>query len=131
MRMRACLLRAIIRQAEEGSPLETCGYLAGVDDTVERIYPLENADQSAEHFSFYPAEQFAAMKRARAEGLRLIGVYHSHPATPARMSAEDIRMANDPEARYAIYSIPQNRLACFRVSREKDVTEETVQIVPD
>lgn len=32
-------------------------------------------------------------------------VYHSHPATPARPSAEDIRLANDPSISYVIVSL--------------------------
>ena len=42
---------------------------------------------------------------ARAEGLDIIGVYHSHPETPARPSAHDLRMAYTDDWAYLIVSL--------------------------
>jgi proteasome lid subunit RPN8/RPN11 len=99
------ILEHIFFQAAQEAPIEACGYLAGADRRVIRHYPMTNIDQSEEHFSFDPKEQFAAYKAARKDGLQIIGVYHSHPATPARPSAEDIRLAYDPEVVYVIISL--------------------------
>ena len=71
---------------------------------------------------------FAAARQARAAGLDLIGVYHSHPATPPRMSQEDIRLANDSSVVYLIYSLAQEELKGFRVSRDKTVSETIVEV---
>lgn len=49
-------------------------------------------------------ETLAAMKRARAAGLDLIGVYHTHPEHPAIPSAFD-RDAAMPEWSYLILSV--------------------------
>ena len=35
----------------------------------------------------------------------MLGVYHSHPETPARPSAEDIRLALTPNVTYVIVSL--------------------------
>lgn len=95
----------MIDLAVKESPIEACGYLAGVDDRVIFTIPMTNVDRSPEHFSFAPQEQFQAVKTARAQGLQLLAVFHSHPASPARMSEEDIRLANDPEMIYIIVSL--------------------------
>jgi len=52
-----------------------------------------------------PSEQFAAIKDMRAEGFKMIAIWHSHPATPPRMSAEDLRLAFTPDVAYVILSL--------------------------
>jgi len=117
------ILAQIEEQARAEAPNEACGYLAGSDGRARIAIRLTNVDASPEHFSMSPKEQFAALKRARAEGLDILAVYHSHPATPARMSAEDIRLANDPDMLYVIYSLAEGRVKGFRVTKEKQVRE--------
>lgn len=97
----------MVEHAKELNPVECCGYLGGNNETVSKHYKMTNTDNSPEHFSFDPKEQFAAVKDARKEGLKLIGVYHSHPETPARLSEEDIRLFNDPEPVYLIVSLKE------------------------
>lgn len=41
----------------------------------------------------------------RQNGLKPLGNWHSHPATPSRPSAEDIRLAFDKNATYCILSL--------------------------
>lgn len=96
---------AIIRQAYDELPDESCGLLAGLDGAVKKRYPLVNTDHSPEHFSFDPREQFRVLKEARAEGFKIIANYHSHPSSPARPSEEDIRLALDPNIIYLIVSL--------------------------
>ena len=73
-------------------------------------------------------EQFAAVKKARDAGLRLLSVYHSHPETPARMSDEDIRLANDTGTVYLIYSVSDDQVKGFTIDRDKDVSPFPVEI---
>ncbi|HBR15077.1 MAG TPA: hypothetical protein DD723_06000 [Candidatus Omnitrophica bacterium] len=105
MKITRGVLSQIIAHARKEAPLEACGYLAREDGIVHRHYALTNMDHSAEHFSFDPQEQFAALKDARASGYELCAVYHSHPASPARPSAEDIKLAYDPTISYVIISL--------------------------
>jgi len=96
--------------ARRDAPIEACGYLGGrtlEDGTLEisRYLPLTNADGIPEHFSFLPAEQFAAVKTFRAAGLQALGIWHSHPVSPARPSEEDIRLAFDPRLVYFIATL--------------------------
>ncbi|HBF38244.1 MAG TPA: hypothetical protein DDW50_13095 [Firmicutes bacterium] len=99
------LQQEMIDLAKRDSPIEICGYLSGNGEAAKKVIPLTNTDHSAEHFSFDPKEQFQAVKNARATGHELIAVYHSHPASPARLSAEDLRLANDPRIVYIIVSL--------------------------
>ena len=52
-----------------------------------------------------PEEQFAVAKDMRNAGLEMAAVYHTHPATPARPSQEDIKLAVMPGAVYVILSL--------------------------
>ncbi len=123
------IVEHIFAQADREAPVEACGYLAGRDGRVARHYPMTNIDGSADHFSLDPQEQFAVQKAARREGLRIIGVYHSHPASPARPSAEDIRLAYDPAAVYVIISLMNGikTIKGFRI-RGGNVEEEPLII---
>jgi proteasome lid subunit RPN8/RPN11 len=122
------ILEEIAGHGRQDAPNEACGYILGKEGRAYEIIRMENADKSPEHFSFRPQEQFAALKTARSKGLGLIAVYHTHPSSPARMSREDIRLANDPQIIYVIYSLIENRLKCFRVSPGKTVTEEKLEV---
>ncbi len=124
------LQKELIALALRDSPIETCGYISGIEDEIKEVIPLTNIDHSPEHFSFDPGEQFTAVKEARAKGYQLIGVYHSHPASPARLSQEDLRLANDPRLYYLIISLlnPEKPvIKAFRVI-SKEVTEVPILI---
>ncbi len=126
----AALMQRIAEQGRRAAPVEACGYCAGMGCEVRELLPLRNADQSAEHFSLDPKEQFDALRAARRKDLLLIAVYHSHPVTPARMSAEDIRLANDPTMIYLIYSLASDELKGFSVDEAKRVQPVAVSVTP-
>jgi proteasome lid subunit RPN8/RPN11 len=95
----------IIAHARQDAPIEACGYLAAKDGIVSRVFRLTNADNSPEHYTLVPAEQFAALREMRKAGYELRAVYHSHPKSPARMSQEDLRLAFDCGLSYVIASL--------------------------
>lgn len=114
-------------------PNEACGLVAGrVEDDkkiIEKIYLLSNIDKSPEHFSMDPKEQFAAVKDMRGNGLVLLGNFHSHPASPARPSKEDIRLAFDPDKSYLILSLAEEKnpvLKSFNVINNEVSVEELI-----
>lgn len=102
------IVDAMIRQAYDELPNETCGLLTGLDNVVQTRYVMTNMDHSPEHFSFDPQEQFNVLKNARRNGEKIIANFHSHPETPARPSDEDIRLANDPNIIYIIISLAED-----------------------
>ena len=124
----------IVEHAEKNLPNEDCGLLAGtISDeirTVEKIYFLKNIDESPEHFSMDTNEQFAAVKDIRANDLKLLGNFHSHPSSPARPSEEDKRLVFDRNLSYLILSLANKPvLKSFRYDREKNVSIEELKIV--
>ena len=122
----------MILHALKDKPLEACGYLAGLNGEVKYAIAMKNIDESNEHFSFDPQEQFDVFKKTQKEGLRLIGVYHSHPETPARPSEEDIRLAYDPNVSYIIISLAGDApdMKSF-IIKNKTVEKEEIEIIKD
>jgi len=121
----------MLEQARAEAPVEACGILAGVDGRTEKLYRMTNADGSSEHFAMEPAEQFAVVKDIRARGLKMLAIYHSHPETPARPSAEDIRLGLTPGVVHVIVSLAEpDRPAVrgFLIEQDK-VTETPVALV--
>ena len=129
--------KAIIEHARRDAPIEACGYLAGVFDTANAAnvtgayFPLTNIDASAEHFSFAPLEQFTAFREAGKRGMKLIACYHSHPASPAQPSAEDIKLAYDPNISYVIVSLAETEpvVKSFRIQGGQVEIEE-IEVLP-
>ena len=129
------VIEELIVQAEKDAPDESCGYLLGTttpstgggqgEALVTENYWMENIDHSAEHFSFAPKDQFAALKYARSHGLRILANWHSHPASPSRPSQEDLRLANDPSIRYVILSLHEGiHLNSFKILNAEVVDKE-------
>ncbi len=107
LRIETSVYEKMVEAAQQADPLEACGLLAGRDCHVTKFYALTNADTSAVHCSMIPEEQFAAVKDMRKLGLQMLAIWHSHPATPARMSQEDVRLAYTPRVAYIILSLAQ------------------------
>ena len=89
------------------------------------LYKMTNVDASPEHFSFDPKEQFSVVKSARKEQCDLLGVYHSHPSSPARLSEEDLRLLNDPKMTYVIVSLKDEKpdVKAFSIVKQDDTIE--------
>jgi [CysO sulfur-carrier protein]-S-L-cysteine hydrolase len=116
-------------------PNEACGLIGGIIEndqkTVKRVYLLTNIDNSPEHFSMDPKEQFAAIKDMRSNGWVMLGNFHSHPESPSRPSDEDKRLAYDTAASYLILSLMNRErliLKSFRIEND-GVSEEGIKIV--
>ena len=99
------IFERMVEQAKAEAPIEACGILAGKGSRVKKLYEMTNADSSSDHFMMEPEEQFAVVKDLRAAGLKMLAIYHSHPATAARPSAEDIRLSLTPDVTYVIVSL--------------------------
>ncbi len=120
----------MINHAKEGFPLEVCGYLGEKDGIVSRIRKMKNTDESNEHFTFDPAEQFKVIRNFRDDDYKAVVVYHSHPETPSRPSKEDIRLAYDPDVSYIIVSLADSTavVKSFRIENS-NMTLEDIEII--
>jgi len=119
---------AIEEHARREHPAECCGLLSGKNGSITDIHPVRNeAEKPETRYFATPEELFAAMRRIRESGQTLLGVYHSHPRTPAYPSASDVEMAFYPEAFYFIISLePSVQLRAFKI---EDSKIEDVEIV--
>ena len=123
----------MLSHARAGLPEEACGLLAGhsqgEEAWVEKVYCLKNADHSPTHFTIAPEEQLKAILDMRAQSLEQLGNWHSHPETPSRPSAEDIRLALDPTASYLILSLAEDEpvLRSFQI-RDGQANREELDI---
>lgn len=116
MKIKKDIIEQIMEHGKKEAPLEACGYLAGKENLINKYYPMRNIDQSEKHFSLEPKEQFEVIKMARQENLKILAVCHTHPTSPARPSAEDIKLAYDPNMMYVIASlIGEQEIRAYRI----------------
>lgn len=86
-------LQTMRRHVSTQAPLEACGLLAGKQDSVETVLRVRNADQSPVRFRMDAQEQYNAFEWIEAQGLDLVGIFHSHPSGPETVSPTDIAEA--------------------------------------
>ena len=73
---------------------ECCGLLLGRGRRIEEARRAANvAADPARAFEVDPGVLIAAHRAARADGLEVVGCYHSHPSGVAEPSARDVEMA--------------------------------------
>ncbi len=115
--------RAIAQRGEALYPSECRGVLLGqqngTNTRVEALVFLDDAEAEAGHrYSLAPQERAAAEQQASAQGLQIVGAFHSHVDQPARPSIHDRHQA-DPNLSYVIVGIRQGRaheLAAWKLS---------------
>jgi proteasome lid subunit RPN8/RPN11 len=93
----------LVAHAREDAPNECCGYLRAKDGVVEEVVRAENERKSPYGYNF----PFAALKAVNDldDAGYEVGVYHSHPKSPAEPSQTDINLANYPHWTYVIVSL--------------------------
>ena len=113
------------------APFEACGLLAGKQNSAESVLRVQNADQSPVQFRMDAQEQYNAFEWMEANGLDLVGIFHSHPSGPETVSPTDIA-----EAAYNVVHVVWSRTKRIWNARgfwiEKgQVTEVTLQILAE
>ncbi|MBI4468246.1 MAG: M67 family metallopeptidase [Acidobacteria bacterium] len=119
------ILDELRQRTAEASPKEACGLLAGSDDTIAHAIALRNVAPNPETRYFAsPQDLFQAFRELRASGRKMIGIYHSHPRSPAFPSRTDVDLACYPDAVYVIVSgIPGFEIRAFRIVNRQVVEE--------
>lgn len=126
----------ILAHARKCAPKEACGLIGGIETEdgtrkIRKVFLLTNLDDSPEHFTLDPKEQLRAVKDMRALGIAPLGNWHSHPASPARPSEEDKRLAYDPGATYLILSLEDENHPVLNAFHIEDgtVRQEELELV--
>ncbi len=87
----------MLLHAERTYPNECCGamlgHIQGEKKVVTEAVPLENAyaGEQGERYELRPEDLRDADTAARARGLDLIGIFHSHPDANAYFSETDLK----------------------------------------
>ncbi|WP_202882128.1 Mov34/MPN/PAD-1 family protein [Candidatus Manganitrophus noduliformans] len=138
------LIDEMIAHAQAEAPNECCGLLSGKENVVSEIYQIGNlpADDPAiadlkvppdRRFRYVmdPKEQLRAFKAMRKSGTELLGIYHSHPHSPAYPSATDVRLAFYTDTYYLIISLEKEKpeIRTFRIIDQK-ISEATIAVLP-
>jgi proteasome lid subunit RPN8/RPN11 len=95
----------MIAHAREEAPNECCGLLAGRPGRVDAVVRCTNLDASPVRFRLDPKQHIDTNRRLRGSACAVIGVYHSHPASPAMPSETDVAEAHYPEFVWIIVSL--------------------------
>jgi proteasome lid subunit RPN8/RPN11 len=120
----------MIAHAYDGYPLESCGLLIGLGNTVQRFVPCTNEAASARVYTIPPRELLRAERNAEDHGYEVIGVFHSHTHSEPYPSPTDVNQAPDPGWHYVIVSLkreaPETR--SYRIV-DGAIAEEPVAVV--
>lgn len=88
---------AMVVHAQDKFPNECCGAMLGVLDgdrkKVTLAVPIENSyeGEQGSRYEIRPEDLLAADREARARGMDLIGIFHSHPDCDAYFSETDLK----------------------------------------
>lgn len=111
-------LAAIRAHASSGYPHEVCGFLLGQRNAARAIFEVRATrpgtnrrveSEARRRYLIDPREFRAVEVEAEADGLELVGVYHSHPDAPSRPSEFD-RDHAWPHTAYVIVSVGRDGL---------------------
>ncbi|MGH9298813.1 MAG: M67 family metallopeptidase [Acidimicrobiales bacterium] len=112
-------------------PEEGCGLLVGEasSSTVRKVGPTTNVAASAQVYTVDPKAYLRIDSEAEADGLEVIGVFHSHTHTDPWPSPTDVRQAPDPAWHYVILSL-RHEVASIRSFKIVDgnIEEELVVV---
>lgn len=118
---------ALIEHAREEAPNECCGYLRARDGKVNEVFRSSNGRASPYGYEL-DSKSLLAANELDDEGWE-VGIYHSHPRSPAEPSQTDINLAHYPHWLYLIVSLAGDpEVRAWRIEDGR-VTEEPVELV--
>ena len=97
----------MITYCRGGYPNEVCGILAGRGHEVSRLFRMRNVENSPVSYLMDSKEQFEVMKELRENGLSMVALFHSHPASAAYPSAKDVALAFYEDSAHVIVSLSE------------------------
>ena len=116
----------LVSHAREEAPNECCGLVRLREGTVESVTRARNERASPYGYSLDPTTLLDAFNATEA-GYE-VGVYHSHPRSPAEPSQTDINLAEYPEYLYLIVSLAaEPDVRAWRIVDRK-VSEEEIEV---
>ncbi len=133
LRIENTLLQEMIGSAES-TPEECCGFLLGHETDGNRILTKTLPAKNVAHgdrrrvFEIAPLDYLSAERFAAQNNLDLLGIYHSHPNSPAIPSERD-RLPAQPYFSYVILSVVNNNfkdIRSWRLDEDFQFAEEKI-----
>ena len=122
----------MLQDCRRRHPKEACGFLiASAAGVICRAYPMTNVENTSIGYSMDPKEQLRVEKELRQRQERVVGIYHSHVASPAVPSPVDIQQAISPDVSYIVVSTmnaAQPDVKSYRIDGTM-VTPEEIRLV--
>lgn len=116
IRIPAAVIGEMLAHARKAAPRECCGLLVGKGESIVRSVRARNRDAKVTRYLIDPEDHFAAIRGARADGLEVVGAYHSHPTSEAVPSPTDVAEANSgSDFVYVIVSMLTNEVRAYRI----------------
>lgn len=139
IRIEEAAWQVMLQHAREAYPRECCGILLGVEQpggerVVSSAFPCRNnyeGDQS-DRFQIDPRDQVKANLKSRAEGIDILGFFHSHPDCDAYFSATDLKNSW-PWYSNVVLSIRHGEFAnaaAFRANDDQSASEPEELLYP-
>jgi proteasome lid subunit RPN8/RPN11 len=123
------ILTEMVAHCKARAPEEACGILAGTGSEVSQLYLMHNVEHSPVSYAMDSREQFRVMKDMRVRQISMLGIFHSHPTSPAFPSQKDVGLAFYEDCQYVIVSLAEEPPAvkAFTI-REGEVREVPLHI---
>lgn len=133
------LFARLTNYAKSFDPKECCGYLLGhreitkqstnnlaisrINNIAIDFFEVKNIHLDPQHFfTFSPLDQLHTLQKAKEKNLAIIGIFHSHPNSPAFPSKQDCLYLYESSQSYCIISLrPIPHIASFRVESNKGI----------
>ena len=126
MRMTRAQWDELVAHARDEAPNECCGYLRARDGRVEEVFRAKNLRSSPYGYELDGPSLLAA-NELDDQGAE-VGIYHSHPQSPAEPSQTDINLAHYPRWLYLIVSLAgEPEVRAWRIA-DGDVEEEPIDV---
>jgi len=118
--------QALIDHARQEAPNECCGYVRATEGVAQEVVRAENPRHSPYAFEL-DSKSLLATNELDDEGYE-VGIYHSHPRSPAEPSQTDINLAHYPHWTYLIVSLEPDDpvVRAWRIEAGRAVEEELV-----
>lgn len=119
------------QEARKVHPIEACAMLFGKlsknKASVEKVEVASNKLHSTMRFEIDPLRVVAAFNEAEKEGLKFIGLFHSHPvpAVPSSTDLEYMKLWGDTI--WLILSSRTSKLAAYQI-KDEELKEATIRI---
>lgn len=114
----AAIYQEIIEHSRLGKPEEVCGLLRGRGSKAKELIRGRNIAEDRVNNYTVDAETLLLQFQFEETGDEMMGIYHSHPVSPAYPSATDAWNAAYPDTYYLICSLEYDAapvLRCYRM----------------